>query len=48
MTSGRRLPVWGEVFTDGNPAAGFYETPPGTQEIPSAHVTADLIVACPE
>jgi enamine deaminase RidA (YjgF/YER057c/UK114 family) len=42
------LPVWGDAFTDGYPAAGFYETPPGTQEVPAAHVTADMIVACPE
>ncbi|MSO42516.1 MAG: hypothetical protein EXQ70_11625 [Solirubrobacterales bacterium] len=42
------LPVWGDAFTDGYPAAGFFETPPGTQEVRGGHVTADLIVSCPE
>ncbi len=41
------LPVWGDAFTDGYPAGGFFETPPGTQEVPGCRVTADLIVAAP-
>jgi enamine deaminase RidA (YjgF/YER057c/UK114 family) len=41
------LPAWGEVFTDGYPAGGFFESPPATQEVPGCRVTADIIVAAP-
>lgn len=41
------LPVWGDAFTDGYPAGGFLETPPGTQEVSGGHVTADMTIACP-
>ena len=44
---GSALPVWADAFTAGYPAGGFFETPPGTQEVPGCHVTADLIVAAP-
>lgn len=43
---GAALPVWATGFADGYPASGFYEGPPGTQEVPGCHVTADLTVAC--
>ena len=41
------LPVWGDAFTDGHPAGGFFESPPGAQQVPGCRVTADLIIAAP-
>lgn len=42
------LPVWGDVFTQGYPASGFFEAFPLTNEVPGCRLTADLMVACPE
>lgn len=41
------LAAWGEPFTAGYPASGFFESPPGSHEVPGCDVTADLIVAIP-
>ncbi|WP_196073338.1 Rid family hydrolase [Nakamurella alba] len=40
--------VWPEPFTDGLPAAGFFEVPPGSLEVPGCTVAADIIVHCPQ
>ncbi len=40
------LPAWGAAFSEGYPAGGFFETPPGTQEVPSCRLTADVIAHC--
>ena len=39
--------VWGEPFTAGFPASGFFEVPARSQEIPSCDLTADLVVYVP-
>jgi enamine deaminase RidA (YjgF/YER057c/UK114 family) len=41
------LSVWRDAFGDGYPAGAFFETPPGTQEVPGCHVSADTIAFCP-
>ncbi|WP_182909342.1 RidA family protein [Microbispora sp. H13382] len=41
------LDAWKEPFTDGYPASGFFEVPPGSHEIPDCDVTVDLVVAMP-
>lgn len=41
------LPVWGDAFTDGYPASGFFEGFPELNEVPGCRLTADLVVACP-
>jgi enamine deaminase RidA (YjgF/YER057c/UK114 family) len=39
--------AWPAPFTDGLPAAGFFEVPPGSLEVPGCSVAADIIVHCP-
>ena len=39
--------AWGEPFTDGKPASGFFETPTGFQAIPGCDLSADLVVYVP-
>lgn len=39
------LQTWADPFTAGLPASGFFESPPGSQEIPDCDVSVDLIVA---
>ncbi|HEX3792488.1 MAG TPA: RidA family protein [Pseudonocardiaceae bacterium] len=38
---------WGEPFTAGKPASGFFEVPAGAQLLPGCDLTVDLIVAMP-
>jgi len=38
--------AWGDPFTDGMPASGFYEVPP-VQLLPGCDVSVDLVVAMP-
>lgn len=42
------LGAWGEPFTAGYPASGFFEAPPGSHEVPGCDVAVDLIVAMPD
>jgi len=39
--------AWPEPFTNGLPAAGFYEIPKGFQEVPGCDLSVDLIVHIP-
>lgn len=42
------LDAWKNPFTDGYPASGFFEAPPGSQEIPGLDLTVDLVVHIPQ
>jgi enamine deaminase RidA (YjgF/YER057c/UK114 family) len=39
--------AWGEPFTAGLPAAGFYEVPARSQHVPGCDLSADLVVYVP-
>ena len=39
--------AWPEPFTSGLPAAGFFEVPAGSQEIPACDLSADLVIYVP-
>lgn len=39
--------AWRDPFTAGMPASGFFETPPGCQEVPGCDLSVDLVVAMP-
>jgi len=41
------LGAWGAPFTAGYPAAGFFEVPPGSHEVPGCDLAVDLIVHVP-
>lgn len=42
------LDAWADPFTDGLPASGFFEVPPGSHEIPDLDISVDLVVYAPE
>jgi enamine deaminase RidA (YjgF/YER057c/UK114 family) len=39
--------AWGEPFTAGAPASGFFEVPQGAQYVPGCDLSADLVVFVP-
>lgn len=38
---------WGDAFTSGQPACGFYEVPARSQHVPGCDLSADLVVYVP-
>lgn len=41
------LSTWGEPFTAGFPASGFFEVPPGSHAVPGCDLAVDLVVHVP-